>query len=766
MAQSTLQYVQFDYASHLDAVIQRIRARYPGKWNDFQTGDFGRMFLDAVAFSTASTAFLINRAAAEKFLPTMTLRESAVRVGAAVQYKLRGPAPAAVPCDATLFSPAAADVLISAGTPLRSADNVLPFEVSKDYTISAGNVTPIATVLQLNPALAGTGVLQSLVQVYAGESHVDVLDDSVSMAEYVSIGQFFRQTGSDVEYRIQGIEAAPNAANSNRLSLNVAWAGASGTITAEVIDRTITVTQAQTVTEQYVTPAATTPSYIVSLTRTPVIDNTVSVTLNGVAWTQVDSLYFSGPNDTVYEAMTLPSGTTTLHFGDDTFGATPPTDATLAVTYQVGGGAAGNIATGAINTTIVGLIPSLSNPINITLVNNLPGSGGLDAETLDEARVNIPAYARANDRAVTRDDYQTLASNYNDLKFGQVRYALAYTRAENDFLERNIVVISAWTTGVGGTLTPVTGALKAALLDYLQSKAVGTDYVVLSDGNTVPVPVSLRFKVMPGIAIDIATEDVTATINTLVTQLRPGSPLIFSDLIRAIDALPDVDTVNIATPTTDLYPANQTQLFTPPDETYAYPLALQSSDAETNQYSATLPVFPVTPWAFQLFMGGVQLEVLPGTTPGSAMVSGGNLSTTYPSAVNLLSGLVTLSVDGVPGTVTMRLITAIGYTREYNLTLYVGYTADGDSQLKRRQIRAVLKAWLSGFAPGASLFAAAQANVPASGSNVTDVVMAVAGVTGVSRVSFDTATNPAARLDLDLDQIALFSNIYCNNIID
>lgn len=765
MADETLRYIKMDYDSHLESIIQRIRARYPNVWNDFSTGSFGRLILDVIAWSTSSTAYLINRAAAENFLPTMTLRESAIRVGSLVRYKLRGPAPASVPCEATLFSAAAADVLISRGTPLRTADNSLPFEVDRDYTILAGSTTPLRTIVKFDPQSSGPGVLQTLVQVYAGERYADVLDTSISLNQYVSIGQIFRRLNpAGEEYRIQGIELAPNSSNPSRLSLDRPWTGESGAIAAEVIDRTITVIQGQTITEQFVTPSQRISDYTIKLSRAPVIDNSLSVTINGEVWTQIDSLLFAQGSDTVYEATTLPSGSTTIQFGNGKFGSTPPTEATLEISYRIGGGSTGNIAAGAINTTIVGLIPSLSNPINITLTNSQSGFGGLDAETLDEARSNIPAFARTNDRAVSRSDYEALASNFSDPRYGQVRYARASTRDENDFLERNIMVISAWTTGTNGSLTPVTGALKSALLDYLQSKAVGTDYVVLADGKTRPIPVSLRFKVLPGADVDDTTDSVLAAIRNLVTQLRPGSPLIFSNFIRAIDEIPDVDTVNVATPSSDLYPSGSDELFTPPDESYAYELALQSSSTEENRYSATMPVFPLTPWAFQLFMGGVKLEVLPGLTPGFAKVSGGNLSTSLESTVDLLSGSVSLVVNGVPDPLTMKLNTAVGYARERQISIYVGYRADGDSQLKRRQIRAALKTWVNGFAPGASLFASRQENVPASASNVTDVVLAVSGVVEVTRVSFETASNPAVRLDLNQTEIPLFSNVYLNNL--
>jgi hypothetical protein len=762
----TLRYLKFDYDSHLDAIIQRIRTRYPGVWNDFQSGNFGRIILDTIAWSTASTAFLINRAAAENYLPTMTLRESAMRVGSLVQYRLRSPAPASVPCSATLFSAATADVLISKGTPLWTADNVLPFEVDKDYTILTGDSTPIRTVVVFDPQKSGSGVLQTLVQTYAGESYVDVLDTSIAMNQYVELGQLFRQADGQPEYVIQGIEPAPNSTNSNRLAINQPWAGATAIITAEVIDRTITVVQGQTITDQFVTPTVQVSNYTIKLSRTSVIDNSLIVTVNGEEWEQVNSLLFYRETDKVYEITTLPSGSTTVQFGDGKFGLMPSTEASLVIVYRVGGGASGNVASGAINTTIVGLIPSLSNPINITVINNQPGFGGLDAETLDEARVNIPAVTRANDRGVSKTDYETLASSYNDPRYGQVRYARAYTRDENDFLERNIVVVSAWTTGSNGSLTPVIGALKAALGDYLQQKSVGTDYVVLADGATRPAPISLRFKVTAGADVDDTTDSVLAAISSIVTQLRPGNPLVFSDFIRAIDEVPSVDTLNIATPTADLYPNGQDELFTPPDDAFEYELALQSSSTEENRYSATLPVFPLKPWAFQLFMSGVRLEVLPASVPGFAKVSGGNLSKTLDSSVDLLSGSVSLAIEGVPGTLTMKLVTAVGYARERQVSIYVGYRADGDSQLKRRQIRAALKAWVDGFGPGSTLFASPQTNVPASQSNVRDVVLAVSGVVEVTRISFDTASNPAVRLDLNQTEIPLFANIYLNNLSD
>lgn len=768
MADDTLKYVNFDYDSHLSSLIQRVRARYPGVWNDFQTGNFGRVLLDIVSFSAASTAFMINRAASENYVSTMTLRESAVRLGSNSGYKLKGPAPASVACNANLSTPSAADVTISQGTPVRTADSQLIFEVDKGYTIAAGSTTPLRTVVSFDPSSTGVSVLQTLVQVYSGQSYADVLDSSVNLPDYVSVGQLFRQTNptSGTEYQISGLDTPPGSSSVGRMFFSQPWSGSDGSVTAEIIDRTITLVQGQTTTEQFVTPSSASPSYIVKLSRTPVIDGSAQVTVNGVSWSLANSLYSLQPDSTSFEVSTLPSGTTIVEFGDGLFGQVVPTDATISVTYRVGGGSSGNISSGSISATLVGLIVSLSNPVNVNVSNSLPGVGGLDAESLEEARSNIPASTKANDRCVTVSDYASLARGFSDPNYGQIRYALAYPRSENDFLERNIIVVAAWTSGVGGSLAPVSGPLKSSLQDYLQRHAVGTDYVIITAGTAVPVPVSVRFKVIPGDDVDSVAGNVISAVTDLVSRTSPGSGIVFSDLMRVIGLVSGVDAFNVSTPIGDLYPASEDQLFSAPDASYVYSLPLQSSSTTDNSYSTTLPIAPLAPWSIQLFLGSEQLSVLPAAQQGYAVVSGANLSSTTPSTINLLSGTGIFAVDGVPDTLTMKLIPAVGYTRERMITLYAGYQAEGDSQAKRREIRSALRSWISGFVPGSSLFASAQTNVAASMSNVTDVVLNVSGVSSVTRVAWETSTNPSVNLDLGQFEIGRLSAIFLNNLSD
>jgi len=69
--------------------------------------------------------------------------------------------------------------------------------------------------------------------------------------------------------------------------------------------------------------------------------------------------------------------------------------------YRFGGGAAGNVAAGAVTQA--------NGAAGVTVTNPLPATGGRDAESLDAALDRIPSEVHRRDRAVTGDDFRDLA---------------------------------------------------------------------------------------------------------------------------------------------------------------------------------------------------------------------------------------------------------------------------------------------------------------------------------------------------------------------
>ena len=786
MTSETLRYIRLDYQSQKDALLQRIRDRWPQRWNDFLANSIGIVLVDVVAWALATLSYTINRTAGENYIPTMSLRESAVRIGALTGYQLRGATPATVACEATLTTAQAADVIIAKGTLIRSSDsNALPFEVVQDYTIPAGSLTPSKTIATFSPALSGVNVISTYLSVENGSSLATPIDSTIDLSAYIEPGQSLRQLGDTSEadvYGISSITEAPGAVSAfSQIVLDRPWSGLSGRIAAQVYDRRIQLIQGQTVVDRFVAPVSTV-GYVVKLTQMPVLDGSISVDVNGVTWNQSSTVGIQNAFAQVYQAKTATTGETLIVFGDGVFGAAVPQDAAVTVTYRIGGGSAGNVQLSAISTTLTALLATVSSPVPVSIENSTTvGIGGQDAETLDQARVNIPYYTRTNDRAVTLDDYQTIAQQYSSSLFGSVAYARSGVRTENSLLEGNVVSVYAWTTGPGGGLVPITGQLKTAVRDYLQSKAVGTDYVQMLDGTSSPVPISLQFKVLPGYSITEVKSLIVSDINTRITNLRPGDPLIYSDLVASLDSTTGVDNLVFATPIGNLYTHSSTELFTVPQSNYAYTLekfsqgTVTAADGRANKYTVQFPVYPLQAWSFSLALGVNQLSVLPYIAIDSsgrvqvqqARIAGENISTddSYPSTVNLLTGQATLYVIGAPGDLTMKLVTAQGYSSERVVNLYISYRGDV-SQSKRREIRSALSAWGQGFGVGNTIYAQRVSGVPASNVSVSDMVASIPGVDSVTRVSLDTPSNAETRVVAADYELLRIGTVIINNLND
>lgn len=127
-------------------------------------------------------------------------------------------------------------------------------------------------------------------------------------------------------------------------------------------------------------------------------------------WTEVPDFAGSGPDDLHF---TLDSMTGELRFGPQValptgetrrFGAVPPHGHTLIFrAYRTGGGIGGNVGEGQISQLRQAYsgIASVTNPRRAT--------GGRPAETLEHAKLRAARLLRQRDRAVTAEDFETLA---------------------------------------------------------------------------------------------------------------------------------------------------------------------------------------------------------------------------------------------------------------------------------------------------------------------------------------------------------------------
>jgi predicted phage baseplate assembly protein len=127
-------------------------------------------------------------------------------------------------------------------------------------------------------------------------------------------------------------------------------------------------------------------------------------------WSVVPDFGESGPDDrhVVLDATTgelwFPPAVREADGGLRRYGAVPQKGAAIRVPrYRTGGGRAGNIARGAIS------VLRSSVPYVAEVGNREAATGGVDAETVAEAKLRVPNQLRVQERAVTAADYELIA---------------------------------------------------------------------------------------------------------------------------------------------------------------------------------------------------------------------------------------------------------------------------------------------------------------------------------------------------------------------
>lgn len=159
------------------------------------------------------------------------------------------------------------------------------------------------------------------------------------------------------------------------------------------------------------------PDQVFRVEHTPVLprtpDEVVTVVVGDEVqeWEEVADFIESGPND---RHLVWNSTTGEVHFGprirypDGTsrqHGAVPPEGARIVVTgYRTGGGTQGNVGARTLSS-LRSTIPYVARVENLR-----PATGGVDAETVDNAKKRGPQALRAGARAVTAPDFERLAS--------------------------------------------------------------------------------------------------------------------------------------------------------------------------------------------------------------------------------------------------------------------------------------------------------------------------------------------------------------------
>lgn len=173
---------------------------------------------------------------------------------------------------------------------------------------------------------------------------------------------------------------------------------------------------AETVRDEALGESTGLPGQRLRLAHFPVVGDTPPVLLQTAErdgwtdWEVVPHFAASGPGD---RHIALDAATGEISFGPAVrepdgslrqYGSVAPKGAVIrARRYRTGGGRAGNVARGAVQ------VLRSSVPYVAEVVNREAARGGVEGETVAEAKTRAPITLRAQERAVTLRDYEELA---------------------------------------------------------------------------------------------------------------------------------------------------------------------------------------------------------------------------------------------------------------------------------------------------------------------------------------------------------------------
>lgn len=266
---------------------------------------------------------------------------------------------------------------------------------------------------------------------------------------------------------------------------------------------------------------------------TTYMHRTVEVTIDGDAYTEVESFNSYLPTDKVFIVEIKEDGNAYIILGDNINGFIPTVALPISVTFFTTLGPTGKVGAGGFDNGTIDLGIALPGSLAIDDANTeLITSGGSDYEDMESIRKNAPRSLRTLERMVTRQDHRDVMEmvagvNKADISFNCGKKIYIYIAPDGG--------------GIAGSL----------LLDRAQNRAnetkmVGTFPVVRPAGEThLGLIITATAKRRKPIAATYAQ-----IINALVefgsidNQNINGS-IRLSDLYGLMDILPNVEYVDI-----------------------------------------------------------------------------------------------------------------------------------------------------------------------------------------------------------------------------
>lgn len=351
----------------------------------------------------------------------------------------------------------------------------------------------------------------------------------------ITIPKFTQMSGGGLTFLSK--ESTYLAANANYVDIPV--------IQGEKTEKTIEITSTAYPELRYASIAV----------KDPDIENSLySVKVNGVLWTEVDSIRLATSNEDLYYTLQTLSDFSGVEitFGNGVFGKKLEYGDIVTFEYLQTKGEDGNVLSGGIITSVdTALKDESGSDVELFCTNLDALVGGSDYESVESIRSTAPLSFQTGNRAISSSDYATLIKQTNLVDkvqvWGEKEINEDAGNKPGTYVEasENLIYITGITidpeTGIG---LPLSESSKSLIREALNDKKGTTDILQFVDTQVVYVTFESEVYISN---TKYSSEQVIGNVhNALASEYSLSEAaykknLYFSDYYKTIDAAEGVD---------------------------------------------------------------------------------------------------------------------------------------------------------------------------------------------------------------------------------
>tara|TARA_Y100000401_G_scaffold36805_1_gene27542 strand:- start:143 stop:2059 length:1917 start_codon:yes stop_codon:yes gene_type:complete len=585
MAEKDIKYLNKDFSSFRDSLVEFAKNYFPDTYNDFNESSPGMMFIEMSSYVGDVLSYYTDYQLRESLLSQAQERTNILDIANSLGYKAKASVPAYTDLSVYQYLPAKED---GSGNSIPDMAYALKIPIGMEVGAESNSEIKFTTVEEVN--FSNTGSSDTNVTVYSldettGEPNAYLIKTKVRAVSGESVSETFNITetkkfhkiklGSDKVIQIQSVVDA----DQNKW-YNVPYL-AQDTIFEEIQNNSTV--DPTTSGNQNEVP------YLLNLRRTGRRfttkidkDNFTELLFGAGISTSPDELIVPNPS-TIGNVLQI-GETAKLDVSFDpanmmftrAYGKAPSSN--LTVTYLTGGGIASNVVSGDLTKIVSntfnidedGLSSSTLQTVkdSLAVTNEYPATGGRSAESNEEIRQNAMASYASQNRAVTKEDYISRVYAMPS-KFGSIAKAyitrddivnnLITTDTQGDVsqsssatletnpnpLALNLYVLSY---DINNNLTVANDTTKRNLQTYLSQYRILTDAINIRNGFVVNIGIDFEIIVLPSFN---GKEVLARTIDRVkkyfdVEKWQFNQPILLNDLAAKLSVVEGVQAlVNI-----------------------------------------------------------------------------------------------------------------------------------------------------------------------------------------------------------------------------